>query len=489
MDITRRLITAAVLAGGLAMVPACAAQAPVTKPAEDEELTIRPTGIKKEEVRALPSAVADVVPAAGGRYLLLHLKKLRKLAAFDVNTGKIAKYISLPSDDILYAAGAEVALVVDRSKNTLIRYSLKTMKAELTNTIPVRGQAVSIAMGCASAGPAILAVRGEDGDSEIHFVDVRRFKAIDVEFADRERNSYRDHYGRMETRASADGSVFTVTSEEGAEMIEISGKKAKRTPMRGDRMAWYTSPLLPGPQGRTFYAGPSLFDREMKPLDKRDVEQEPSEMMGAYLPALQGSYFLGARPSLRRDDGGVERDGGLKLSVHVNRSPRPLVELGEMKAIDLRRLIEDRMRGMRRDESAGLSLDKRIIFIPAAELLIVIPASNDKVHLRRLNVLEELKSSKIDYFFVDSSPVTAARAGQTYTYPVKVYARKGGVKYKLESAPDGMKISADGTITWRVPADLAADQTAVILLINDAAGQEVYHSFTIKIVPKTETKD
>src|SRR5690554_2972677 len=45
----------------------------------------------------LPAPVAEVCPAAAGRFLVLHLPQFRQLAVFDVPAGKVVKYVPAAS--------------------------------------------------------------------------------------------------------------------------------------------------------------------------------------------------------------------------------------------------------------------------------------------------------------------------------------------------------------------------------------------------------
>src|SRR5205807_2814563 len=74
-------------------------------------------------------------------------------------------------------------------------------------------------------------------------------------------------------------------------------------------------------------------------------------------------------------------------------------------------------------------------------------------------------------------PLAVAPRGATYSYPVVVKSKKGGIKYRLDAAPSGMDVSSTGVITWRVPPD-AAD-VDVILSVSDGSGQEVFQNFKI----------
>ena len=79
------------------------------------------------------------------------------------------------------------------------------------------------------------------------------------------------------------------------------------------------------------------------------------------------------------------------------------------------------------------------------------------------------------------SPPRAATKGGTFTYPIAVRSKKGGVKFKWEASPTGMTLSKDGVVTWAVPTGFVEAQTNVIVSITDAGGQERFHSFTLNV--------
>jgi hypothetical protein len=55
------------------------------------------------------------------------------------------------------------------------------------------------------------------------------------------------------------------------------------------------------------------------------------------------------------------------------------------------------------------------------------------------------------------------------------------VTYKLDDGPPGMKIDADGLVTWTVPAQPEGTEASVIIAVRDGAGQETLHTFTLKL--------
>src|SRR5207248_9926601 len=120
-------------------------------------------------------------------------------------------------------------------------------------------------------------------------------------------------------------------------------------------------------------------------------------------------------------------------------------------------------------------------FIPDANLIVVIPETANRLILRRFDVMQALEKSDVDYLFVASRPPALAGKGMEYRYQVMVKSKKGGVKYKLDSAPKGMTVSSAGLVRWKVPADLADKDADVILSVSDTSGQEIFQTFKVNI--------
>ena len=60
-------------------------------------------------------------------------------------------------------------------------------------------------------------------------------------------------------------------------------------------------------------------------------------------------------------------------------------------------------------------------------------------------------------------------------------SRRGGTQVPLDYGPEGMKLGADGKLTWEVPAALAGQEFKVILTVSDATGQEIFHTLRLKV--------
>ena len=125
--------------------------------------------------------------------------------------------------------------------------------------------------------------------------------------------------------------------------------------------------------------------------------------------------------------------------------------------------------------------ENRVWYIPSAKTLVTLPAENDRVVLRRLDVEEQLKARGGDYLFVLSIPVSEARLGGAYAYDLDVRSGAGGVRCKLEDGPEGMTVSPEGKVRWRVPTTIADKSVAAIILVTDASGAEVFHTYDIAL--------
>ena len=128
-----------------------------------------------------------------------------------------------------------------------------------------------------------------------------------------------------------------------------------------------------------------------------------------------------------------------------------------------------------------LPIDRRFHWVPSANLLITIPPSNDRLVLRRLDMAKTLEQHGGDYLLVTSPATLAADAGQMFRHQIAVKSRKGSVTYVLTSGPEGMAVSPDGQVTWKVAKKDAGEEVIAILTIGDAAGQETFHTLRIRV--------
>ena len=414
----------------------------------------------------LPAPFDEVAVGGGGRYLILNLPSLRKLAVFDVSAGKIVKFLAV-EEPVWFAAGAQKLVVVPDQLALIQRYDLQTFERDLTVVRPLEGEIRNIALGDASNGPLMLISFAGFAKSNTSFYDLGTLQKLDIE-SDTRRDwgsSWKEE--EFQVRASADGQTFAGwmpgLSPSGLRVLRIRGDKAEFT-YEHESVGY----VLPGADGTLFYTGEGFYTSDLKPIQRDDKT--------AVVPAQGGSYYLGLNLVDRWSDKGSRVMGNI-YTLADKRLLAPLPNLDELAAPDrFSRLGAASARDR-------LTIEKRLHFYPAANLLVTLPYTNDQIVLRRFNVTEVLDKAGVDYLLINSSPPLTARRGQLYSYQLEVKSKRGGVVYSVESGPPGLAVSASGLLQWKVPANYAAPNESVILLIRDAAEQQRYQSFTVALAP------
>jgi predicted Zn finger-like uncharacterized protein len=422
-----------------------------------------------KSVLTLPGSVHDVCVGGGGRFLIFHLPQQRQLAVFDANEAKIVKYLSVPEDNILLAAGMTKLLVVVPDRNMVQRWDLTTFQRDVTQTLPVSGKICTAVMGSASDGALILGgpTLRQHGALPLCFIDVATLKEIQP--AEQQAGGMVGTHPQYphSMRVSADGRTITMwnvgLSPMGLQSVVVNGSS-----LQIHHEHTTVGEILPSPDGRTLFTAAGVYTDELKRIgDERPIGPAGGSLR---LPAVQGDFSLGLDlPDLIHNRSASPS----RVAVYMGRDQRPLVTLSDVDGLELAQLPLGRVRG-------GLSLDKRVFLIPAAKLLVTVPATADKLHLQRFD-LDALEKSGIDYLYVSSQPITNGVKGKPYDYPIIVKSKKGGVTFKLESAPQGMKISKDGRLTWTVPAEFTEQEVSILVTVGDASGQEIFHTFAIAI--------
>lgn len=427
--------------------------------------TVRPyTGGKK--TLKLPGTITDATLAGGGRYLLLTLGESQKLAVYDLDTATIRKVISLPSTNVLVAGLLEHALVVDRNRNIISRYSLTSFKSDRSSKPPFQGIVKAIAGGYASEGPVLI--HWSSGTAALDravygFMDIDSMKLRDVTLEGRLNNtSYRDV---VHMRASASGSVYgmwaTSHSPQGLEVLIFSGDRAF-----SKREHTSVGHVVPGPDGMYLFTGiGGVYSSSLVGGDSRRnrVPCVPTTHPRLYVT-------VPAEPGAQRNLGNKPFDG-VKPGLFQVDSDTPLINL---PSLELGKSNENRswMRG-------DFTLDKRVYYILGANQLISIPLTNDRLVIQRVSLMESLKESGVDYFFVVSTPKRGFRPGKTYRYRIEVASKRPGVRFSLAESPKGMRISPSGDITWKVPSQFRDDKAEVIVNITNSIDQHTVEAFTL----------
>ncbi len=397
--------------------------------------------------RRLPAPFSDVCLGGGGRFLILHLPKVRRLAVFDFSTASFAGYVPLDEDEVEFAAGLDKLIVGLPRKGVLQRWNLLTLERETVVYSPVNERIETLVMGYASQGPVVL--NGRFLSTNLVPLPIRNEK-------DEERVWSAD----AKLHPSGDGTVFaawkTNQSPATSSIYVVEGNVVKR------QLVWHHPEryghTVPGPSGQFLFTGAGLTSATMKYAHPQDKDY------GYCLPAVRGSYFL----SMRTAQEG--KPGAFTIYLVGTRHP-----LGRPDLVPHNLSFN----GWDREE---MGMWKRVYFVPQANLIATLPATNDRIVLRKLDVDAALDESGVDYLIVTSQPPRRITAGSRFEYQITAKAKKQPLAFGIATGPEGMTITPKGKIEWDVPPEAPSGLENVILTVRDAGGTEVFHTFEIQVV-------
>lgn len=446
--------------GAPATAVAPVGSAPTTVASQVSLPKIDPIALTEDKATVkLPATFGDVAVAGGGRYLVLHLTSLRQLAIFDICQARVVKYLPMASDDISFTGGGDRIIVSLRDKKLLQRWNLATFERELAISAPTADGIASIHMGHASSGPVMIRNSTDRHSSSISFLDGASLQPLATNYG-------KNPYGRQGlqlnnmgpwVRVSSDGRLFLM----GGDAVAVNGMTVEQKTSHAMHPG-LPHDAMPNADGSVLYSSSSLLNGDIKPLGS----QKPA---GTAIPSLQPGYYvvITATDNYSRATG----QGKPEVSIHAEGEARPLVTLDVPAA--------QSMVGYGTQDP--IPLQKRFYFVPDAQALIQLPATNDQLLVYKVDIDKELAKSEIDFLFVGSQPPRIAQPGKTLDYQIKVKSKRGGVKYEIPSPVPGLAISPTGLLRWAVPNDFAQTRQEIIVNVKDDSGQEVFHSFAIAL--------
>lgn len=446
----------------------------VTTP--DRVFELKPPNVQEKASVTLPGTADAVCVGGGGRFLVLRLGSKKQLAILDVTAGRVVKYLPLAEGDALVAAGMTKLFVLNKSAGLLLRYDLEKFEKDLTARNPLGGNPTLMLMGHSSDGPLFVGGPQVGADSKgWGFVNPRTLKELPVTLEGE------GQHGQATTGPAVGEPQLGVTtatvaiSPDGRTLCWSDGWNGTRLLTLGEKAAKVkgnnqfgggNSPgvLTPGPDG-TLFGLMGLYTADLKKVG--DAKQPVS---GTFTPATSGPWYVSFIDGDRWDPARAKR----KIHVGMTADERlkfPIDSLDGLPAVGQDPWAQQ--------QAGKLPMAARLHLVPEAEILAVLDDGMDKVHLHRIPVKTLLQKADTDTLLVVSRPRPAVR-GQRWSYAPEVWSKKGGVKVKVESGPDGMKAD-NGVVTWSVPDKFADDEPTVILTVSDASGQETFHTFALSV--------
>ena len=412
-----------------------------------------PVRANDEYYRAIkfPGAVDKVVVGAGGRLMFFHIRSLGKIAVVDSLKAKVVRYLSVPPR-ITIAAGRDYLFVVDVPNETISRINLTTFETEQTRSLPFPGTIKHMAMGCNSNGPFL--VRTEN--LLVNRIGTFDFMKVSMDMLKSKwpvRMQERINLNNT-IRPTADGKMFFVDT---TGHVGLDGKKVLSTKEMAEKYRKVNfggrGPIFPSYDGNFFAFSGKIMDANFKVLSGQSTN------LGMTIPSLNGPYFLSYSGE------------GAQVRLYRFGEDVQLARLENIKSPFPKRSVQFGVQGHPSD---------RVWFLSDIGVITTLDPIKNQLIWQRINVVDEIKKSGVDYLFVLSAPPATGEVGETYRYQTDVQSSSDKVSFKLESAPKGMKVSKSGEITWEIP-DTDKPFHSIALQIRDSSRQKTLHTFVIEI--------
>ncbi len=401
----------------------------------------------KSKMIEFEEPISSLAAAGGGKYLVLHFRKQKKLVVFDTKILRAVKEFSLPSGNVSFAGGEDKLVIFSETKKTLDRYSLDMFQKEIS--IPTEKEIVGLHMGSQSRGPLMVVAKEPHSRSG-------RFHSLDTLLP-----MTLKKYGRrtdeqtipvaQHVRCASDGRVFVHRGSNSGGTLLVS--EGNLIPFGLDRFAW-TVPLNSGDMVVGGQRRHTVFRKTTAKGPGFPYLVFPSAD-GTFLVGFTGDYTI--RPVIP--------------SIRVASAQTPLAILPK---------LEFNVKAASDTLSRDLDLIKRVHVLPSEKRIIVIPNSYDQLHVYSIDFEKLLRDSNLEFFFAATRPIDQIIPGQIFEHQVEAKSNALPVRFKLESGPEGMRVSEDGVVRWNVPSELKKNYFPVRISITNSTGKAVEHKFTVE---------
>jgi len=415
----------------------------------------------------LPGIVTDTCVGGGGRYFMMLLGEKKQIAVFDVCEAKVLKYIPIPTQHVIMAAGMNKLYVFTPELFVVTSYDLDTLKQEATQNLHHDRYVSGAYMGSASAGPILVKYHDPFGRLDrtpIAFLDP--VKMVEYDVGD-DLNGDRDvakirHASHF--RASPDGTVFGYwrNSQTPSDLGVITFQNGKAKNRYEDTPVGH---VIPGDLG-------NIYTREGV-FSARENNNGKKGLYGGFtLPATSGKNYVEITGLPKTPDRPEANDGfvfNVDAHIKVPGEVRSLMTIKNLPGVPAYDVFVPQ-----------IPIDKRYLYVPEAKLFLAVHYTNSKLILEKA----DWNAPREDLLLVTSTP-GEVKPGQLFEYQIETKSKKSEVTFKLESGPKDMICTRSGLILWEAPSYYTGREKVSISLM-DQSRQQVFHNFDLKLASKVE---
>jgi hypothetical protein len=437
-----------------------------------------------------------VAIGGGGRYLLWTIPEKKTLSVFDCWNQHVAAVAPLVSANVLLAAGAESFFLVYPALRIIHRWGCHPLALEQTAALPVRGEVRAVALGSDSAGPILAGWTESQGAGKpegVNFslIDEESLKVLsctsfDETFDQSARQGdvpvpgvlrltrFATGDPKIHLRASPRGDVFGLWQREvspaGFVVLALHAGKVRAFEKHVD-----FGHLIPGQDGRTVFTGSgSRLDLQGQPAESKPEVKTPPRP--GQPPAAPARLLPSAEPAYYMAVGGLGTKPPPGAGSQVTIEFRAIGFDGAITSVELPWEVSTSASTPRPED------DQRFHWAPAADLLVVIPPSDDRLLLRRVRLDEALTRPGRDYLYLASPRAMDVEIGRPWSRKLEARSGKGTPSFSLTSGPADQRVSSDGHLTWANPSGEAGNEVEAVIAMRDGSGRSVNETIHLRVL-------
>ena len=393
----------------------------------------------------------------------------------------------------LFAAGLDTLVVLNATTGDAHRFKLSTGELRLASQLESdECRVLALLMGSHATGPLWMIREGQD----LKQFDPQTFWPLPTSRQDGKRSTVLKGTTRMRFRVSGDGQTVAVWQPElahgGFEQLVNSGGQIK---VAHDIHSY--GPVMPDFHGAFLLTQQKVLDASREPIETAPFQAVKDF---AFLPAVTGPFCLripracplGTRRFKDAQDRGKKPATDVDLFVYG--CAKPIHQFHGLPVFP----IANQMQIAPNDPIEAMPSD-RLFMLPEAETLTVIPFLGDdssqkknmaasELWLYRFDLDAGLRAAAVDRPIVYSQPSQLqVKPGEEFRYDVRAF-RPGDapIQYQLKTGPGGMKVDAQGRLSWHVADDTEPGRFPVAINARSVTG-ETRHKFVLELpVPESD---
>jgi formylglycine-generating enzyme required for sulfatase activity/arylsulfatase A-like enzyme len=392
-----------------------------------------------------------------GRYFIFDQPNAGSLMIVDIASGSVVHELKPVLNDVLFSAGAEALFVARPAQGTLERIELGSFNRQKLSSLPVNSPPYALRIGTNAVSPLFLAC-----ESDASLIDGRTLERIGDSIGARGRYGY-------DFQLSADGQtaigIVTGLSPVSWQRMIVGQLGTQSVGSTANHAKNWSGPTADG----------SLILIESQECD-RNLRRIPMGLFAKdrLLPTVDPRYFLAVRFGI----------GNVQCQICNVADRRTIYTIHDFEDMGLTGSTQEQQSIRNRMER---DRDSSFWFLPELKSFVTLNWDRQRILIYPFELEEALKKKGDPWLYVTSIPPLNAVRGSELSHQFQALSSFGNVEYSLESAVEGMSLSTQGELHWKVP--IVFEQESVRVLVRaTSSDNETFVQFEVSVQDPPEEK-